>query len=147
MQAHAQPHLDFPSCCTTMADSCVRNSEFVLCSTYVLYINRHKIPFHRISEYSCHAPLADNGTLFPLASRSEMFRYRESFSESIANTRNGYGCKQEHSSASRRPFKIQIEFHHKCIIKYDYEDDKHKRIPEAVFQPACRREEGMIIFH
>ena len=76
-----------------------------------------------------------------------MFRYRESFSESIANTRNGYGCKQEHSSASRRPFKIQIEFHHKCIIKYDYGDDKHKRIPEAVFQPACRREEGMIIFH
>ena len=76
-----------------------------------------------------------------------MFRYRESFSESIANTRNGYGCKQEHSSASRRPFKIQIEFHHKCIIKNDYGDDKHKRIPEAVFQPACRREEGMIIFH
>ncbi len=71
-----------------------------------------------------------------------MFRYRESFSESIANTRNGYGCKQEHSSASRRPFKIQIEFHHKCIIKYDYGDDKHKRIPEAVFQPACRREEA-----
>ena len=63
-------NMDFPSCCTTMADSCVRNSEFVLCSTYVLYINRHKIPFHRISEYSCHAPLADNGTLFPLASRS-----------------------------------------------------------------------------
>ncbi len=59
-------NMDFPSCCTTMADSCVRNSEFVLCSTYVLYINRHKIPFHRISEYSCHAPLADNGTLFPL---------------------------------------------------------------------------------
>lgn len=50
-------NMDFPSCCTTMADSCVRNSEFVLCSTYVLYINRHKIPFHRISEYSCHAPL------------------------------------------------------------------------------------------
>lgn len=67
-------NMDFPSCCTTMADSCVRNSEFVLCSTYVLYINRHKIPFHRISEYSCHAPLADNGTLFPLASRSGRFQ-------------------------------------------------------------------------
>ena len=69
-------NMDFPSCCTTMADSCVRNSEFVLCSTYVLYINRHKIPFHRISEYSCHAPLADNGTLFPLASRSGRFQCR-----------------------------------------------------------------------
>ena len=35
-----------------------------------------KIPFHRISEYSCHAPLADNGTLFPLASRSGRFQCR-----------------------------------------------------------------------
>ena len=28
------------------------------------------------SEYSCHAPLADNGTLFPLASRSGRFQCR-----------------------------------------------------------------------
>ena len=25
------------------------------------------------------------------------------------------------------PFKMQIEFHHKCIIKYDYGDNKHKK--------------------
>ena len=63
-------NMDFSSCCTTMADSCVRNSEFVLCSTLVLYNHRHKAPIYHIYQYPCHTHLGDNGTLFPLASGS-----------------------------------------------------------------------------
>ena len=66
----------FHSCHVAMADGCFRDSKHILRGTSVLYINRHIIPLHRISEYSCHTPLADNGTFFPLASRCRRFQCR-----------------------------------------------------------------------
>ena len=46
------------------------NSEYMLCGTPILSINRHQESFHYLSQYSGHSSLGDNGTLFPLAGRS-----------------------------------------------------------------------------
>ena len=60
----------FCACCTTMVHGSICNSEYMLCGTPILSINRHQESFHYLSQYSGHSSLGDNGTLFPLAGRS-----------------------------------------------------------------------------
>ena len=60
----------FCACCTAMVHGSICNSEYILCGTPILSINRHQESFHYLSQYSGHSSLGDNGTLFPLAGRS-----------------------------------------------------------------------------
>lgn len=60
----------FCACCTAMVHGSICNSEYILCGTPILSINRHQESFHYLSQYSGHSSLGDNGTLFSLAGRS-----------------------------------------------------------------------------
>ena len=57
----------FCACCTTMVHGSICNSEYMLCGTPILSINRHQESFHYLSQYSGHSSLGDNGLSLSLS--------------------------------------------------------------------------------